>query len=147
MIREMMYAALVASPAVQTLLGVDGSVDANDLRVYPAGSLGVGPLPTDPQTPYAQYSISSSTPYQEVRETGGTLRHLVTFMYYDERGDFTRIDAIHKAVKDTVVSLEGRLDTDGWQCTSSLFTTIGADLTDNVRNLGVKVASFRLVGK
>jgi len=146
-IREMLMSAWATNEQLQSLIGVADSQAIDDLRMYPAGSLGVGPIPADPETPYAQYAVSSSTPYLEVRETGKTQRHLLTVYVYDERGDFTRIDAIHKVVKDTVEGLTGQQGDDGWQCTDALFTTIGSDLTDNVRNLGVKVASFRLVGK
>jgi len=147
MIREMLFSAFVNNPALMAEIGVEGSTDPADLRMYPSGSLGVDPIPAEPATPYAQYALSSSTPYLEVRETGRSLRHLLTVYVYDERGDFTRIDAVHKIVRDTIEGLTGQVGEDGWQCTDALFTTIGSDLTDNVRNLGVKVASYRLVGK
>lgn len=116
-------------------------------RIYPVGALGIGDIPAAPDRPYIQYGFDTHTPYPEVREGGGPLRHVLRVFYYDDRGDYLRIDAIHKVVRQTIEGLTTQVSPSGVRCTDALFLTLGGDLVDNVRSLYVKQATFRLVAR
>lgn len=137
--RSLVYQALMADVPLQDIIGG---------RLYPAGSLGTGDIPENPERPYIQYGFDAHLSYPAVREGGGPKRHLLRVWYYDDRGDYVRIDEIHARVEKTVEGLTLQVDpTTGARCTDSMFLTLGGDLTDNVRNLAVKQATFRLVAR
>lgn len=116
-------------------------------RIWPSGALGIADIPAEPERPYIQYGFDAHVPYTEVREGGGPSRHLLRIWYYDDRGDFTRIDEIHKQVRQTIEGLTGQVSPSGSRCTDSMFLTLGGDVTDNFRSLSVKQATFRLVAR
>jgi hypothetical protein len=138
-VRSLIYMSLMANEPLQAII---------EARLYPAGSLGEGDIPESPERPYVQYGFDAQVPYTAVREGGGPLRHLLRVSYYNDRGDYLRIDEIHALVRQTVEGLTLQVDpTTGKRCTDSMFLTLGGDLTDNVRNLAVKQATFRLVAR
>jgi hypothetical protein len=116
-------------------------------RVWPQWALGIEDIPSDPDKPYIQYGFDAHVPFPVVRETGGAQRHLLRLFYYDYRGDYTRIDDIHHLIKPTIEGLVGQISPSGVRCTDAQFLTLGGDLTDNVRGLSVKQATFRLVAR
>lgn len=137
--RTLVYSSLMANQVLQDIIAG---------RLYPTGSLGTGAIPSEPDKPYVQYGFDSHAIYDAVREGGGPQRHMLRVWYYDDRGDFLRIDEIHALVRQTIEGLTQAVDpTTGTRCTDAMFLTLGGDLTDNVRSLAVKQASFRLVAR
>lgn len=133
--------------SLSTLAALNDLAPGLTNRIYPVGSLGVGDIPAEPDRPYIQYGFDTHTPYAEVREGGGPLRHIMRVFYYDDRGDYLRIDAIHKLVRQTIEGLTTQVSPTGVRCTDAMFLTLGGDLVDNVRSLNVKQATFRLVAR
>lgn len=139
--RQLVFQALTN---LATLEDIDTGLTS---RIYPAGALGIEDIPADPPKPYIQYGFDAHVPYTQVREGGGPQRHLLRIWYYDNRGDFTRIDEIHKQVRQTIEGLTAQVSPSGSRCTDALFLTLGGDVTDNLRSLSMKQATFRLVAR
>lgn len=139
--RTLVYQALSSTAALDDI--DPGLTD----RIYPAGSLGVDPIPAEPRLPYVQYGFETSPVYAAVRDGGGPLRHMLRVFVYDYRGDYTRIDEIHRLVRQTIEGLTMQVSPSGVRCTDAMFLTLGGDLVDNVRNLAVKQSSYRLVAR
>jgi hypothetical protein len=139
-IRELIYQGLFNDTVLNDDLGVGQ-------RVYPSGSLGIDPIPADPPRPYIQWGFGAEIDYREVRETGRTVRRTLSVWVYDERGSYLRIQNIHDRLRYTLEGLTGQVSPSGVQCTECSRTNLGGDLTDNVRNLGVKLGTYRLVAQ
>jgi hypothetical protein len=136
--RQLIYQQLSANAALTELIGD---------RLYPIGSLGVSPIPAEPLRPYVQWGFDPAIPYRATKDTTRSMRHVPRFYVYDERGDFLRIDAIHELIRQTIEGLTTMVSPTGRRCTDAIRTLLGGDLTDNVRSLNVRQATYRIVSQ
>lgn len=114
-------------------------------RFYAAGTLGIGTVPANPDRPYCMYAQLPATAYQEVRKTSTATLRMFEFYVYDDRGDFTRIDNILAAVRETIPELVDKVDTsNGATCIEAIWTGESPDVPDDQHDTNVKFGSFQL---
>lgn len=139
--RQLIYTSLVQKAA----LYVDGLMGAGPPRVYQAGSLGIGKAPASPGHPYMLIGELPPVVYPEVRHTsphskGGVYQVFV----YDQRGDYTRADAILLLVRETLLSLVGQTSPSGAVCIDVLWQGDSGDVLDPARDQNAKFSVFRI---
>ena len=114
-------------------------------RFYQSSSVGIGGVPANPDRPYCLFMELPSIPFQEVRHTARAVNRIFQVFVYDERGDFTRIDNILAAVRETILGLVLEVDTStGARCIESLWTGDSQDITDDQHDTSAKFSLFQL---
>lgn len=131
--RQWLMATLDGTPGWEAIEG----------RMYPRGSLGIGGNPPDPNVPYGMYALGFADSHPEVRETRKTVTQSLRIYIYDRKGSYTRIDDIHRLVRETLETTSGS-EAGGWRCTNIEFTSLGEETTDGSNNL--RIATYRLTG-
>jgi hypothetical protein len=112
-------------------------------RVYPRGSLGLGNIPAEPQTPYLMYAFGEDLTNEEVRDGHDSITTTLRIYVYDKKGSYVRIDEIHKFVRETLKDKSG-YEAAGWRCTDIVARGIGEETTDGTNNL--RIGSYTLTG-
>jgi hypothetical protein len=138
----------VKALVIASIKGVAWPVSLSGLseRVFSQGVLGVGDIPANPARPYIQVNLGESAAFREVRDTSRSLDASCRVYVYDDMGSFTRINDIHRLVRETLEGLGGTVSPSGRRCTACDFSTLGGEDVLPDRKLNVRVATYRITG-
>jgi hypothetical protein len=114
-------------------------------RVFSSNSVGIGPNLEHPPFPWIAINELTSTPFDEVRETGNSTSHAFAVYVYDELGDGTRINQILDGIRDQIKTLSGVISASGVRCTDALWQGTSALIPDREYSANVKFCTIRLV--
>lgn len=136
--RKLIYAALMASAAVQSHFGS---------RIYQWGSLGQGGIPAIPDFMYLLVMESNTTSNRVVRRTNpSSSNKLFQFNAYDQHGQgYLQIQQGLFAVRDTLLMLEGQVSPEGVRCTEAVWTGLSPDSRDAEYVANMKYLTMRFV--
>lgn len=134
-----------------TALGIEFPEDDPDMRtsegklkVYAAGSLGVGDIPASPHKPFMIIRIMGSARYAQVRRGSRSKRHAVQLYCYDQPGSLLRIDRLLQRASDKLESLEGVRSPSGVLCIGAEATSLSQDFTDEQYEAIVRFATIQM---
>ena len=141
---EQLELSIVEDPELVLIFGVQRPVED---WFYGPGVLGVGDEPADPPKPYMIYGELPGFAYQTVRETSNAGQRNFQFFVYDEKGDFSRINAILRHLERIVKGMAPfeHTDTDGvlWRCSESVWTGISGTTPDPQYDSSVRYGTAR----
>lgn len=99
-------------------------------RIFAPSSLGVGPIPANPDKPYVLWKELESTAHESVQETSDATSRTFQFFVHDERGDTTRLNEGLRAIKSVVKDVAPyddettRISESSWHGESEIFDDV-----------------------
>lgn len=128
-VEETFVAALSADEAWYEIVGD---------RIYAPTSLGDGPNPASPQTPWCAWNEMPSTIRQEVSETSNARRRVFVLYVYDEKGDFTNINDALSAARRVLKTMAPFNTEDGSRCSQVTWAGFSGCINDPDYDLAVR---------
>ena len=115
-------------------------------RLYAANSLGTGNVPEQPKKPFVVMREMDTQAINVAKDTSPNVNRKVFIFYvHDEKGSYSRIDAIIAVLKETVRKLTDQVSDTGSRCLEATWEGTSADLEDPTYNSNMKFVTFTLV--
>ena len=115
-------------------------------RLYAANSLGTGNIPEQPKKPFIVMREMDTTAINIAKDTSPNVnRKIFQFYVHDEKGSYSRINAIIAVLRETVRGLTDQVSDTGARCLEATWEGTSADLEDPTYNSAMKFATFTFV--
>jgi hypothetical protein len=111
---------------------------------YASSSLGNGDNPAVPTKPYVVWNELPAVAYQQVKKLSDAQLRTFNLYVYDEKGDFTRINAMLRVLRRIVkVDLDHFQLEDGTRCSASEWVGISGNIEDDGYDAIVRFGTAR----
>lgn len=106
-------------------------------------SLGIAPNPAQPDRPYIVWKELPDQVHEEVKETSNSRFRNFQFSVYDEKGSFTRINAILNDLRRVVKNMAPFTTEEGIHCSASDHMGFSGQIVDDGYDSCVRYAIAR----
>lgn len=111
---------------------------------YESSSLGLGPNEPVPERPFIVVNELPDFVHRTVEETSHARDRNFQIFVYDERGTFTRINAIMESLREAVKAMAPFTTDGGIRCSQAVWAGISGQIPNDGYDSGTKFASVQL---
>lgn len=111
---------------------------------FASSSLGLGPNIESPVKPYIVWNEGPDFVHHSVSETSNARNRIFRFYVYDDKGDFTRINAILEEIRRVAKNMAPFVTPDGIRCSASRWDGISGQIPDDGYDASTRFGTLRL---